>query len=655
MAKILVVDDEQHVRESLSEVLVDERFEVDTAGSGEEALKKLGEDGFDVVLLLDIKMPGMSGVELLDRLREEQPSVDVIMMTGYATLDMAIESLKLGAYDFLRKPFDKDVLLASIGRCLEKRKLEEEHKQADEALSILYGLSKELATVADGRHMADITLRWVKKAIDCHVAGLLIQKETEKEQRWQMMVGVPPSTGESLVEEVKQRTIAGMETLIDHAIESDRIEVSAAEMEGIEGELLSHSGSKLQSFVALPLVADERTIGMLTLGSWDTDAFDKQDLKILSTIALANEVAIAILRMRVEEALAAERERLEAIIASMTDGLVMLDRDYRVVTINPALERMLGLRAGDVIGRPTFGENPDPQLSPLITLCRTDSPGEIVLSGSPRRVLNVYASRVSDSAGNYLGEVRVIHDVTREKELEQLKDDFIASVSHELRSPLHSIRGFVRLMLEGKVPDPETQREFLTVVEEQSQHLNNLVDDLLDTFAMESGRKALKRQRVSMKDVILDAALKLGNKAAEKGVVIDTELADGCPDVEGNEEALEQVVTNIVDNAIKFSRQGGQIIVKASSGDGKLLTQVIDHGIGISKETIPRLFDKFYQADGSATRAAGGTGLGLYICKQIVEAHGGKIWVESEPGRGSTFSFTITLASATMHQPATME
>jgi signal transduction histidine kinase len=231
----------------------------------------------------------------------------------------------------------------------------------------------------------------------------------------------------------------------------------------------------------------------------------------------------------------------------------------------------------------------------------------------------------------------------QEKGVEQSKMDLGADILHELRTPLHSIQGFVRLILEGKVPDPETQRQFLTIVERESQRLNNLVDELLDAFATGSGPKAIKNECVSMRYVILGTILKLGGLAAEKEITIDTDLDDTLPAVEGDEQALSQVVTNLLHNAIKFSPQGSKITVRANKMDSKLLTQVTDEGVGITREIIPNLFEKFYRGHSSMMPDAYGTGLGLHICKQIVGAHGGQIWVESKPGTGSTFSFTIPL------------
>jgi len=237
---------------------------------------------------------------------------------------------------------------------------------------------------------------------------------------------------------------------------------------------------------------------------------------------------------------------------------------------------------------------------------------------------------------SYAGEV---------KALEQKAVDFSVNILHDLRAPLHSIQGFVRLILDGKVPDPETQRQFLTIVERESQLLNDLVDELVNGLATASAPKAMKNQRVSMKEVILSTIPKLGGLAAENKLTIDTDLDDTLPAVRGDEQALGQVVANLLHNAIKFSPKGGKIIVSESKQDGKLLTQVTDQGVGIPREILPQLFEKFYRGHSSMMPAVCGTGLGLHICKQIVDAHSGQIWVESEPDKGATFSFTIPFAS----------
>jgi len=201
--------------------------------------------------------------------------------------------------------------------------------------------------------------------------------------------------------------------------------------------------------------------------------------------------------------------------------------------------------------------------------------------------------------------------------------------------------GFTKLMLQGKVPDPETQREFLTIMDKQGGHLVNLIESLLDVSRIESGRFEIRRQRSLIENIIDDALQSAYSVANEKGIIINRDIPATLPEVDVDGERLGQLMTNLLSNAVKFSNGGSEINVRAEVKDDELLVRVTDHGVGIAQEDMPHLFDRFYQVDGSTTRAASGTGLGLYISKQIVEAHGGNIWVESELGKGSTFCFTI--------------
>ena len=228
-----------------------------------------------------------------------------------------------------------------------------------------------------------------------------------------------------------------------------------------------------------------------------------------------------------------------------------------------------------------------------------------------------------------------------------MKSDFLANASHELRTPLHSIKGFVKLLLDGQVPDPETQKEFLGIVNEQTEHLGSLVDDLLDVSGIDAGHLELRRDRLLVGQVIHKTVQKLNNLAEEKGIEFRIDVPAPLPTIKGDEERLTQVFTNLLYNAIKFSPGGGEVTVSAGVNDHELLAQVTDHGIGVPDEAIPHLFERFYRVDSSMTRNTGGSGLGLYISRQIIEAHGGRIWVESKVGEGSTFGFTLPLNTST--------
>jgi len=232
------------------------------------------------------------------------------------------------------------------------------------------------------------------------------------------------------------------------------------------------------------------------------------------------------------------------------------------------------------------------------------------------------------------------------RELDRMKSEFIATVSHELRTPLQSIMGFTKLMVQDKVPDPMTHTKFLTIIDKESERLAELIGDLLDVSRLESGRLVLKRQRLPLRDTIRSAIYELSNLIKEKAILIVDNIPEGLPEIEADESRINQVILNLVSNAIKFSSEGGEITVNAQATHNEILVQIVDQGIGIPAEALPHIFDKFYQVDGSATRTKGGLGLGLYITKQIVEAHGGQIRVESKVNQGSTFSFTLPLTVA---------
>jgi len=229
------------------------------------------------------------------------------------------------------------------------------------------------------------------------------------------------------------------------------------------------------------------------------------------------------------------------------------------------------------------------------------------------------------------------------KELDRLKSEFVSNVSHELRAPLHTISGFAQLLLDGKIEDRAVQRECLETVSRQTEHLTRLINDLLDSSRIEAGHFELHRGPVQMREVIRQVLKELQPLALQKQVVLADETASDLPVVLADAQRMGQVVTNLVHNAIKFSAEQGRVIISSNLDRHELVLAVTDNGVGIPAGAMRHMFERFYQADGSSTRRAGGTGLGLYICKQIVEAHGGRIWVESEEGRGSVFRFTLPI------------
>ncbi|MGZ3415110.1 MAG: sensor histidine kinase, partial [Isosphaeraceae bacterium] len=245
-------------------------------------------------------------------------------------------------------------------------------------------------------------------------------------------------------------------------------------------------------------------------------------------------------------------------------------------------------------------------------------------------------------ASRYLA--RIAH--AKEQELQWRQSEFVATVSHELRTPIHSIWGFVKLLLAGKVQDENVRLEFLGIVDRECAHLTALVGDFLDVSKIEAGRMEMRREAFSLDELVTKAVAGFKTVADDRVLTIDTDLPADLPPVDGDTERLGQVLTNLLSNASKFSEEGGTISVRARAEGPELVVSVQDHGIGIAIDARPHLFERFYQVDDSRTRWQGGAGLGLYISRQIVEAHGGRIWVDSNAGEGSTFSFAIPIAAS---------
>lgn len=402
----------------------------------------------------------------------------------------------------------------------------------------------------------------------------------------------------------------------------------------------------VRSLLVVPLQTKQKVIGAINVDDSQPNAFGPAQERLL-TIAAAQAV-IAIENARLFNEILSEQQLTRAIIQHMADGVLMVDHEGRIARCNPALARMLELRVADIVGQNVH----DPGLEPhLAAICapatRHERTGvlanEVQVAGPPARTLRVYVTAMTDEAGDLMGEVRVVHDVTKERELDQMKDDFVSTVSHELRTPLFSIQGFVRLILDDPKLDEQTRREFLTIIDRQTNNLAEMVTNLLDLSRLAEGRLQMERQPVQILDVIGDVVLELQGYARQQEVQLLSELPSELPRVLGDARRLEQVTVNLLGNAIKFTPRGGKVVIRAGSRANHVLVAVTDTGIGIPEDKLPHLFSRFYRVEEHRTYAVGGSGLGLHISEQIVKGHGGRIWVRSEVGRGSTFTFSLPI------------
>lgn len=342
--------------------------------------------------------------------------------------------------------------------------------------------------------------------------------------------------------------------------------------------------------------------------------------------------------------LRAERDLQARILDGMKEGVLVLHRDDRILLMNPALREMLLLGASDV-GKLLIESVRHAELHELVERARarnTTITGELDLPGiKPRRLL-IHATALAGEAG---GVLAVFVDVTDLRRLESLRRDFVANVSHELRTPVTAVRSAAETLRDSalKDPDPKAAERFADIIVRNSERLQNLIEDLLELSRLESNEFKLKREKIDLVVVSSLVVSLFRERAERKGIQLLTEIPGGLPQVETDQRALEQVLANLVDNAVKYCPAGASVKLRAANGDGSMKLTVEDNGPGISEAHLPRLFERFYRVDAGRSRDVGGTGLGLSIVKHMVEAMGGEVTVKSTVGKGSSFEVRLPL------------
>lgn len=509
--KILLVDDDPFVRDMLAEVLKDNGYLVETAEDGKAALEKYLADPVISLVLTDINMPVMTGLQLIKELRNNKDDVPIIVLSGNKEIDVVMEALNTGADEYLLK---------------------------DELI----------------QDTIDIT----------------VKKTLEKQQ-------------------LKKRN---MQLITDLSMKTTEL---------------------------------ENTLSYLT-----------------------------------------------AIINNMPDGLLVTNSKGVITLVNPAIGKMFGFRDMNISGKKCsdiFGAEVSDLLEKSLLAKEEFFTSDITLADNRiGRAVAASILRKKSSEGmtdDFIGSLVIIRDITYEKEIEQMKDDFISTVSHELRTPLTSILGFARLIKskldsvifplvttsDGKVQKSIRQvTDNVSIIVVEGERLTTLINDVLDLAKMEAGKIDWKEDNLSVADLIERATSATSSLFMQKSLKLVKDIEEGLPEITGDMDRLIQVVINLISNAVKFTEKG-TITCRARKADGIHAAEnefvelsVIDTGIGISNEDQPTVFEKFKQVGSTLTDRPKGTGLGLPICKQIVEHHGGTIWVESELGKGSVISFTLPVS-----------
>jgi PAS domain S-box-containing protein len=426
-----------------------------------------------------------------------------------------------------------------------------------------------------------------------------------------------------------------------------------------------------RSAITVPLTVGADALGCLMIYHRKPNHF--RDDQIDAIQAAANQFAVTInngelfrlIRDQAEDlgknlrAQQIEASRSTAMLEGVADGVLVTDNSSIITLLNDAAEEILELKRAQVIGKSLdefiglFGGAAQSWMGTIqdwSTDPSTQDEGEMYserLILEDGRVISVHLAPVSDPK-EFLGTVSIFRDITHEVEADRLKSEFVATVSHELRTPMTPIKGYVEFLLMGGAGDlNEQQTQFLSIIKSNIDRLSTLVNDLLDVSRIEAGKVALSFQPINIEEVVQEISQSVLDQAEDndRPVTFEINVPEDIPSVYGDIERVRQILSNLVDNAYKYTSESGKITINVSKADGEAQVDIVDKGIGIFPDEHERIFERFYRGENHLVMATAGTGLGLSIVKELVEMHDGRIWVTSSgvPGEGSTFSFTLPL------------
>lgn len=334
-----------------------------------------------------------------------------------------------------------------------------------------------------------------------------------------------------------------------------------------------------------------------------------------------------------------EQRRIQGILASMVDAVLVVDTHARISLANKAAENLFLVREGALEGKRLDEIDGDQEVSGMI--CHVLTTGKEVFTETTinpsTQIFRVHVVPIKDPDGMVEAAVAVFHDVTDARNFDQMRSGFVANVSHELRTPLTSIKGFVETLLDGAMENSDTCRRFLSIIETETERLTRLIDDLLSLSSLESNDRNIHLKPVCLARSMRSIMNIMGPQISDKHLHVEFIYPQSIPRILADEDLLGQVLINLLDNAIKYTPVEGKIFIRCRQRDSRLIIYFTDTGLGIPRDSIPRVFERFYRVDKARSRNQGGTGRGLAIVKHIVESHGGEVFVDSEVGKGSTF------------------
>lgn len=402
----------------------------------------------------------------------------------------------------------------------------------------------------------------------------------------------------------------------------------------IAGILIAHSITK-------PIKEISRISTQYTTGDFSKKIYVRSVDEINRLAETLNQMAV-----QIQDKIALlqnDKEETLAILQSMVEGVIAVDKDTRIISLNPTIAQMFGLKEQEGIGRlflETIRNNEINENIQTVLQTGRSITAEIRVLLPAEKILQIIASPLLTES-KIAGSVIILHDITALRRLESVRKDFIANVSHELKTPLTSIKGYIETLLDGAIEDKENSQRFLRIIEEHANRLTRLVDDVLKLSELESKEVPIEFQAVELNPLLEEIIPIFHRQLAKKNIQITMKIPETISAVKADKEKLKEVLINLLDNAIKFNIDNGKIEITAEETDQDITISISDTGIGIPEKDLSRIFERFYRVDKTRSRDLGGTGLGLAIVKHIIEQHNGTVSVTSELGRGSQFRFIL--------------
>ena len=626
--KILVVDSDPDVLELCLQSLRTEGYMVEGVTSGRQAIEVAKNEQFDL-LLVDIMVSDLNGLKVYQTIKQLTPEMIGVVITGSKNTEDIIKALQLGFDDFVIKPCAPDWLSSTVAKALDKRRLGRENVRL-RTLMPLFELSKDFLTTLDLDSLLDQIVQTGLQETEADRASLMLLEEQELVVK--ASVGLPSEIAATARERVGEGIAGWVADRGKALLLTEEASLNHQIREAMIRE-------EITSALCVPLLVKDKVVGVLNLSKLgEGPAFTQGDLEFISI--LGGEAAIAIENARLYEAAQrelAERRRAEEELSRVATELQQLidtanapifgvDANGLINEWNQKAVKITGYSRGEVLGcnlvkdfiaedykvlvkevldNALMGKETSNFEFPLYT--KDGKRVELLLNATPRR----------DASGNIIGVVSVGQDITHLKEVDRLKSNIVANVSHELRAPLASIKAYTELLLdELEGEDRALRQRFLTVIDRETDRLTGLICDVLDLFDIQ---------------------------AQDRKISIHADIQPDLPPILADRELMTMIIKNLVGNAIKFSNEGGQVGVVAWEEDAKLILSVVDRGVGIPPDDLPHIFEKFYRVWSTTESGIEGVGLGLVLAKEAAEAHGGKIEVESELGVGSRFIVTLPI------------